>query len=567
MSDSRVYDLFISYAHLDNQPISEEHKGWISNFHYSLDVRLSQLLGRKPLIWRDNKLHGNDEFKKEIELKFFKTKIFLAVISPCYMQSEWCMKEMRAFIKEAGAREGVQIGRKSRIFKIVKTFVPHEQHPVEIQGLLGYEFFLKDERGRWREFNPEKGARFHQEFLEKLDDVSCDICELIKEMERENLKDDNHDVYDLTSPEDSKNKQDIFIPGKKKSLLEFSVEDLDRELIARAVQIPPNEIFKFKDKGGTPQRDAIVEQLKRVYQPTSSPSLNETLRHISTFELAKILILMTRNLTNTRGIWFGDDRMDFFEIQNEQVKKSADCVAAILNKNGLINNKGFSILKVKNYGKSFNLADSEPFHEQPIAAGRLFTGFLVRDDVIATAGQCTNERNVKDLRIVFGFKMIDSSTPMTKVPNENVYKGVKIIDRVYNPNGNMSDWALVKLDRKVLEQSIAPLSRQDISVDQPLYVIGHPVGLPLKYAPGAWVRDVKEAYFAADLDVYCGNSGSPVFKSDTHEVIGIVVRGHTQDFRWTGKGWASIIYPNSDKQSPLPECTRVSEFIDIVDRL
>lgn len=68
---------------------------------------------------------------------------------------------------------------------------------------------------------------------------------------------------------------------------------------------------------GTPQRDAIVAQLKRIYPPASFSSLNKALRHLSTLELVKILKLKILNITNTRGIWFGDDRMDFFEIQNE----------------------------------------------------------------------------------------------------------------------------------------------------------------------------------------------------------------------------------------------------------
>jgi hypothetical protein len=536
--------------------------------HYSLDVRITQLLGRILLIWRDDKLQGNDEFKEEIELKLFKTKIFLAVISPCYLQSKWCMKEMRAFMKEAAAREGVHIGSKSRVFKIIKTFVPHEMHPVEIQGLLGYEFFLKDGRGRRREFSPEKGVRFHQDFLEKLDDVACDICEFIKEMERENLKADYHEDDDQPRPEDLKNRQRIIISGQKKSPLEFSVEDLDRELIARAAQIPGHELFKFKDKEGTPQRDAIVKQLKRIYPLSAFPSLNKALSDISTWDLVKILTFGTQNITNTRGIWFGEDRMDFFEISDKHVKRNTDCVAVICMRDNLIDtNKGFSTLKVKNYGKSFNLCESEPFHEQPTVAGRMWTGFLVDEEVIATAGQCTDESNVMNLRIIFGFKMLNSSTPVIKMSNENIYKGVKIIHRVYNRMGNMSDWALVKLDRKVEGQSIAKLSNQDVFIDQPVYVIGHPCGLPLKYAPGAQVKDIKEAYFAADLDVYSGNSGSPVFDRKTHEVIGLVVRGYSRDFRWTGKGWASVIYPSTNIQSPLPQCTKVSEFINIVDRL
>jgi len=53
-------DVFISYAHLDNQAVIEGQSGWISKFDRALKIRLGQLLGREPRIWRDPKLQGND---------------------------------------------------------------------------------------------------------------------------------------------------------------------------------------------------------------------------------------------------------------------------------------------------------------------------------------------------------------------------------------------------------------------------------------------------------------------------------------------------------------------------
>lgn len=268
------------------------------------------------------------------------------------------------------------------------------------------------------------------------------------------------------------------------------------------------------------------------------------------------------------GIWFGDDRMDFYEITDEKVKNNTDCVAAICMKDNLVDDKGFSTLRNKNYGKAFNLCESEPFHNQPIAAGSLCTGFLVTDDMIVTAAHFVEGRTVTNLRIVFGFKMLDSSTPAIQVSNDNIYKGVKIPQIVYRSRmEDRVDWALVKLDRKVVGQSIATLSRKKVFRGQPIYVIGHPVGLPMKYAPGASVEHVNGTYFNAQLDIYSGNSGSPVFNSDTHEVIGMVVRGDTTDFRWTGKCWLSVIYPHPGIQSKGAECTRISELIDVFDKL
>jgi hypothetical protein len=353
---------------------------------------------------------------------------------------------------------------------------------------------------------------------------------------------------------------------KRKLPFECSVEELDRELIARGAQIPVENPFEFRDREGSPEREAIMAQAKELYY--TAPLPNKALSHISTWELVETLMSKTKK-KRVRGIWRADGRMDFYELtNNKQIKKNARSTAAICMKDSLIDTeKRFSTLKIKNYGETFNLCESEPFRNQPIAAGRLCTGFLVKEDVIATAGHCADEKNLTDLRIVFGFKMLGLSTPVTWIPNENIYKGLQIIHRIYDPKGSGSDWALIKLDRKVVGHLVVNLSKKPIYLTQPVYILGHPCGLPLKYASGAQVRDITDTCFAADLNVYCGNSGSPVFDSKTHEVIGIVVRGDTQDFRWTGKGWLSIIYPNPDIHSKEPQCTRVSEFKNIVDML
>ena len=57
-------DLFISYAHIDDLPISEDQKGWITEFQRILENRLAQLMGEKPKIWRDQKLSGKRHFRR-----------------------------------------------------------------------------------------------------------------------------------------------------------------------------------------------------------------------------------------------------------------------------------------------------------------------------------------------------------------------------------------------------------------------------------------------------------------------------------------------------------------------
>jgi V8-like Glu-specific endopeptidase len=344
-----------------------------------------------------------------------------------------------------------------------------------------------------------------------------------------------------------------------KSQLEILVEKLDRELIARGAQIPVAERFYFSDQEFTPTRECIMNQTREIYQ--SPPPLNDVFSHIDTPQLVKLLLLKVQELNKERGIWGDDSRMDFYQIKNEKIKSNATSVAAICRKEVLApTNNGSSLLKVKNYGSAFNLNRSEPFRRQPISSGLMRTGFLVDEDIIATAGHCTEGQDVTDLRFLFGFKMKDSDTPITQVADENIYKGTEIVRKVYDRSSG-ADWAIVKLDRKVVGQSIVILSKKDISINQSVYMLGYPCGLPLKYTSNAQVRDINESFFSADLNVYCSNSGSPVFNKETHEVIGIVVRGDNQDFRWTGEGWLSVVYPNSHIKNKEPQCTRVSNFI------
>jgi hypothetical protein len=348
---------------------------------------------------------------------------------------------------------------------------------------------------------------------------------------------------------------------QKKSLNEFSIEELDRELVARGAEIPGEERFDFVGRPGIDERDEIMTQIKELYD--NAPPRNPDLSHVSIYDLAKALMERTgRKITDAiRGIWGDDKRIDYFQIESQQIKRNAESVAAICFANDLEeSDNGFYTLKTNNYGKIYNLLEYEPFRDQPIGAGRICTGFLTADDTIATAGHCINERNINKACFVFGYRMTNSCTPVTKIPKKDVYKGIKIIQKAYD-RGKKLDWALIKLDRKVEDRPAVVLSTNGVSRDMPVYVLGYPCGLPLKCGKGANVHNTDKISFAANLDIYMGNSGSPVFDGKTHEVVGIVIHGDTRDFRYVGKGWLSVIYPNREIYSKGPQCTRVSEFI------
>jgi len=177
-------DAFISYAHLDNVELIEGHRGWVSNLHRALEIRVAQLLGKQPRIWRDHKLQGNDYFEDTLIERLRRVASLVAVISPRYVKSEWTRKELDEFWKAVKQQGGIGLQDKTRIFKVLKTPVPLEANPPELMPLLGYEFFKVDpETGRVRELDEIFGPEAQREFWLKLDDLAHDICCVLEMLE------------------------------------------------------------------------------------------------------------------------------------------------------------------------------------------------------------------------------------------------------------------------------------------------------------------------------------------------------------------------------------------------
>jgi hypothetical protein len=175
-------DIFISYAHIDDESLIADKKGWISEFHRALEIRLGQLMGTKPVIWRDPALQGNHIFDKEIVSQFSKVALMISILTPRYIKSDWCLKEVNEFHELCQQNIGFTVKNKARVFKVIKTPVAQELHPDVIKNILGYEFYGTDpSTNRIKEYSPvfshtEKG------YWEKLDDLANDICVFLEEL-------------------------------------------------------------------------------------------------------------------------------------------------------------------------------------------------------------------------------------------------------------------------------------------------------------------------------------------------------------------------------------------------
>ena len=263
-----------------------------------------------------------------------------------------------------------------------------------------------------------------------------------------------------------------------------------------------------------------------------------------------------------RVIYGVDDRKDHYEINEAAVADNADATAALFDAADVVDQgDGTSRLPAKTFKASQKLCDSERFKDQP--CGAFCSGFLVAPDLVATAGHCVDPDYLADvtrIRLVFGYRMNGPLSPTLSVSNADVYRGKEIVQHRLTDAG--LDWAVVRLDRPATGRPVLRLRRAGkIGDGTGVYVLGHPCGLPLKYAPGAAVRrNDKGSFFTANLDTYGGNSGSPVFNA-AHEVEGILVRGGT-DFVWKGQCRVSAVVPTTGGQGE--DVTRIAEILPVV---
>ncbi len=177
-------DVFISYAHLDNQPLTASAQGWVSEFHEALSKRLGEVLGKPPRIWRDPKLQGNDVFADEITQRFEQAAVLVSVITPRYVESDWCRREITGFWQITRHSGGPVVNNKARLLKVVKTPADQSRMPGPVQALLGYDFYrLQPGNGRPLEFNRVYGPDAERDFWVRLNDLAYDLADLLKRLE------------------------------------------------------------------------------------------------------------------------------------------------------------------------------------------------------------------------------------------------------------------------------------------------------------------------------------------------------------------------------------------------
>jgi hypothetical protein len=144
-------------------------------------------------------MHWVVESTDEIVARFKQSAVLVSIVTPRYLNSEWCTREASEFCQSAQQTGGLVVGNKSRVFKVIKTPVdPRESEslPAPMKDLLGYEFFTYKD-GVPLEFDPDYGPEYAQRYNLNVAKLAYEVAQLLKTMHpegRASKSDDDRNV-------------------------------------------------------------------------------------------------------------------------------------------------------------------------------------------------------------------------------------------------------------------------------------------------------------------------------------------------------------------------------------
>jgi hypothetical protein len=172
-------DVFISYAHNDNEPFGPEKCGWVALLHEQLAKRIQTYLNQPPEMWRDPDIAPSDLIDEKIANRLKGSAILLTVLSENFLERPYCQLEVKVFCESAGA--GLKVGETCRIFQVELRPVTRNKLPPIFEGTGTFHFYNPETKSELRPLiNQEEWPRYYKQ----LDFLALKITDTLRRMQR-----------------------------------------------------------------------------------------------------------------------------------------------------------------------------------------------------------------------------------------------------------------------------------------------------------------------------------------------------------------------------------------------
>jgi hypothetical protein len=324
------HDIFVSYAHVDNEPLAGAEKGWVTTLINSLKILLTKKIGRPDnfSLWMDNDLRGNVAITPNIKEQLEGSATILLILSPGYLASKWCRLELSTFLAKAGQNSGC-------IFLVEHDFV---ERPEILSDLLGYKFWKYDDFGQKRILGFPKPNPEESEYYQKLDDLANQLLDQIKLLKEKTISINTNDNNTVSIK--------VFLAEVTYDLEERRTE-IKRYLIQQGVQILPEAKYsslknQHSLEGDLRQSSLFIQLLSEnsgygyprfQYQRAKAVNLpilqwrEPNIQNISESKhnlfLAESTVIATR-LVEFKAIIIQKIRLKYKELEVKKVEKEAE---------------------------------------------------------------------------------------------------------------------------------------------------------------------------------------------------------------------------------------------------
>lgn len=132
--------IFISYAHDDDGVLSGTNTGWVTTLKRNLEIVLPQKAGRQDTyrLWIDQHLKHGTAFSRQLHDTIRDSAALLIILSPVYLDSDWCRRERQAFL------EAIQARGARPVFVVERDRVAEDSIPEELREFKRIRFWKPD---------------------------------------------------------------------------------------------------------------------------------------------------------------------------------------------------------------------------------------------------------------------------------------------------------------------------------------------------------------------------------------------------------------------------------------
>ncbi len=232
-----------------------------------------------------------------------------------------------------------------------------------------------------------------------------------------------------------------------------------------------------------------------------------------------------------------DDRRDEFSGDvSEELREIARATAMVIERPNVGEPvDGKITLTSERLGDAYQMCPDERFASQPSTG--MCSAWLVAPDIMVSNGHCiTSQADCEQKSFVFDYAITEEGGDPNVVPESSVVACEQVL-AWDNSSFCDVDFAVFKLARPVTDRKPVEVrgAEEELAADD-LVIIGHPFGLPRKYALQGDVIEQGDNGFITTHDIFGGNSGSAIFDAKSGKVQGIMACGgsNLQWENWEG---------------------------------